>query len=220
MIAPRKRPDVSVEMRQKFDRDGVAGLWHEVTLRHLQLVPLQCPCFRNQLVARAGRKNQKISFLPFAIHAVARLRRSRVHAHYARPLHLAARIPRAIQEHAVQHRARIDHDRVGHFERGMLLLAADQLDGIHQFFGIGIIKQEREALNGFVRQSAATGFFPSQVLIKKMNLVARARELLTAHCAGRSAADDCYLGHSCVSLSAINSVPARGTPAVSSFGGS
>src|SRR5206468_10546903 len=117
-------------------------------------------------------------------------------------------------------RSRIDHDRVRHFERGVMLFAADQLDGIHQFFRIGIVEQKREALDRLVRQSAAARFFPRQVLVKKIDLMARASELLTAHCAGRSAADDCYLGHSCVSLSAINSVPARGTPAVSSFGGS
>jgi hypothetical protein len=48
--------------------------------------------------------------------------------------------------------------------------------------------------------------------------VARARELFTAHRAGRSAADDRYLSHGRVSLSAFNSVPGRGTPAMSSFG--
>src|SRR5882762_3423084 len=218
MIAARERPDITLKVRQKLDSDGVAGLRHEVTLRHFQLVPLQRPCFRNQLIACAGRKNQKISFLPFALNAVARLRRSSVHAHYARTLHLAARISRAIQQHAVEHRPRIDYDRVGHFERCVLLLAADQLDGIYQFFGIGIIKQEREALNGFVGQSAATGFFPSQVLIKKINLVARAPELLTAHCAGRSAADDCYMGHGRVSLRAFSRVRARGTSVMRSLG--
>jgi hypothetical protein len=35
--------------------------------------------------------------------------------------------------------------------------------------------------------------------------------LFTAHRAGRSAADDCYLGHGRVSLSAFSSVLARGT---------
>jgi len=56
------------------------------------------------------------------------------------------------------------------------------------------------------------------MLVKKVDLVARARELFTAHRARRSSADDCYLGHGCVSLSAINSVPARGIPAFSSIG--
>jgi hypothetical protein len=99
-----------------------------------------------------------------------------------------------------------------------MIFAADQLDGIHEFFWIRIIKQEREALNGFVRQTAAAGFFPRQMLVKKVDRVACARELFTAHRAGRSSADDRYLGHGCVSLSAIHSVPARGIPAFSSIG--
>jgi len=99
-----------------------------------------------------------------------------------------------------------------------LLFAADQLDGIHEFFWVGIIEQKREALNGFVRQPAAAWFFPCQVLVKKIDFVARASQLLATHRAGRSTADDRYLGHVRVSLSAINSVPARGIPAFSSFG--
>jgi hypothetical protein len=41
------------------------------------------------------------------------------------------------------------------------------------------------------------------VLVKKVYLVARSRQLLAAHCAGRSTADDRYLSHVLVSLSAI-----------------
>src|ERR1700694_2477830 len=82
-----------------------------------------------------------------------------------------------------------------HIERGVVLFAADQLDGIHQLLGIGIIKQEWKALNGLVRQPAAAGLFPRQVLVKKIDLVARARKLFTAHCPGRSPADDRYLSH-------------------------
>ena len=98
-----------------------------------------------------------------------------------------------------------------------MLFAADQLDGIHQFLGIGIIEQEGETLNRFVGQAAAAGFFPRQMLVKKVDLVARARELFTAHRAGRSAADDRYLSHGRVSLRAFNSVPGRGNPVLSSF---
>src|SRR2546430_14212135 len=48
-------------------------------------------------------------------------------------------------------------------------------------------------------------------------ILARARELFTAHRAGRSAADDRYLSHGRVSLRAFNSVPGRGNPVLSSF---
>src|SRR5437016_3795099 len=107
---------------------------------------------------------------------------------------------------------------MGHVQRGVLLFATDQFDGIHQLLGIGIIEQEWKTLNGFVREAAAARFFPRQVLVKKIDLVARARELFATHRAGRSAADDRYLSHARVSLSVFNSVPGRGTPAMSSFG--
>src|SRR5436305_91252 len=45
MIAARERPDVAFKLRQEFDGDGISRLRHEVALRHLQLVPLQCACF-------------------------------------------------------------------------------------------------------------------------------------------------------------------------------
>ncbi len=217
MIAARERPDIALKVRQELDGDGVAGLGHEVTLRHLELVALQCPCFGEQLIACTRCENQKIGFLPIAFHAVTWLRRRRVHAHHAGTLHVAACIASAIQEQAVEYRPRIDHDRMRHFKSDVLLFAADQLDGIHQFLRIGIIEQEWKALNGFVGQAAAARFFPSQMLVKKIDLVARARKLFTAHRAGRPAADDRYLGHGCVSLRAFNAVPGRGTPVVSSL---
>src|SRR5260370_18275046 len=86
---------------------------------------------------------------------------------------------------------------MGHVERGVVLFAADQLDGIHQLLGIGIIKKEREALNGFVRQAAAAGFFPGEVLVKKIDCVAPAPELVSPHpdapapAAARSPAPTC-----------------------------
>src|SRR5207249_10359772 len=98
---------------------------------------------------------------------------------------------------------------MGHVAGCVLRFSTDQLDGLHQFLGIGIIEQEWKALNGFVRQAADAGFFPRQVLVKKIDLVARARELLTTYRAGRSASVDRYLIHGRVSLSPFNSVPGR-----------
>ena len=106
-----------------------------------------------------------------------------------------------------------------HFQRGALIVAADELDRMNQFFGIRIIQQEREALDGFMGQSAAAGLFPCQVLVKNMDFVPRARELLTAHRAGRSAADDRYLCHDRISLMASKPVRGRGTlQAAAGFG--
>jgi hypothetical protein len=108
---------------------------------------------------------------------------------------------------------------VRHFQVGALIVAADELNRMHQLFGIRIIQKEREALDGFVSQSAAAGFFPCEVLVKNVDFVPRARKLLTAHRAGRSAADNHYLCHDRISLMASKPVRGRGTlQAAAGFG--
>jgi len=86
-----------------------------------------------------------------------------------------------------------------HFERRAMLLAADQLDGMNKLFRIGIVQQEREALDGFVSEAAAAGFFPRQVLVIEIYLVTRASKLLAARGPGGPAAYDCNLRHTCLS---------------------
>jgi hypothetical protein len=76
-----------------------------------------------------------------------------------------------------------------------MLFAADQVHGMYEFFWVRIFKQEREALDGFMRQPAAARLLPGQMLIKNGDFVSRASELFTAHCAGGSTSDDCYLRH-------------------------
>src|ERR1700684_1483618 len=82
-----------------------------------------------------------------------------------------------------------------HVERRAMIVAADQLNRLHQFFRIWIVEQEREVLYGFVRQPAAAWLFPCQVLIENAYRVSGARKLRTAHCARRSATDDRYVRH-------------------------
>src|SRR5215467_12822403 len=83
-----------------------------------------------------------------------------------------------------------------HFERRPMLVAADQLNGMNELLWIGILEQKREALDGFVGESAAAGLFPGEVLVKNCYFVTRAGELLAAHCPGGPAANDCNFGHS------------------------
>src|SRR4029077_7875294 len=67
--------------------------------------------------------------------------------------------------------------------------------------------------------SAAAGLFPCEVLVKNVDFVPRARKLLTAHRAGRSAADNYYLCHDRISLMASKPVRGRGTlQAAAGFG--
>ncbi len=212
MVASRKRPDVAFEVAQKLDRDRIRCLRDEISLRHFQFVALEGPRFRQQLIAGARGQHQEIRGLPLAFDAIARLGGGGVHGDYMRALNRAACFRGAIQQHAVQDRAGIDHDRMSHVECGALVIAADQLDGVHQFLRIGIVEQEREALDGLVGEAAAAGLLPCQVLVKNIYRVARARKLFTAHRAGWSAADDRNICHVRVSLTASNSVAGMRNP--------
>jgi len=118
-------------LRQEFDGDGVGVLRHEVALRHFQLVALERAAARDKLVARPRCEDEKIGFVPFAFDREPRLGSFDVHAQHAGPLHLAAGGLCAIQQEAVQHLSRIDHNGMLHFERRAMLLAADQLDGMN-----------------------------------------------------------------------------------------
>jgi hypothetical protein len=95
---------------------------------------------------------------------------------------------------------------VGHIQRGAMIVTADQFDGMNQFFGIGIVQQEGKALDGLVSEPAAARFFPGQMLVKKLNRMARPGQLLAAHRAGRSAADDRNVCHLGIFLTASDSV--------------
>src|SRR5260221_14512479 len=195
MIAARKRPDVALKVRKKFYGNGVRGLRDEVPLRHFQFIALQRPRFRQQAIASAGSQHQKIGGAPLAVNAIARLTPGCVHTDHMRALHFAAGFGGAVEQHAIQDRARIDHDRMAHIEHHALLVAADQLDRAHQLFGVRIIEEERKALDRFVGQPAAAGLFPSQMLVKNSNGVACSRQLLATHRSRWPATDNCNLCH-------------------------
>src|SRR6266446_6032716 len=209
MVEARKRPDVTLKVRQKLYGDRIAGLRHKIPLRHLQFIALQRPRSRQQAIARAGRQHQKIRRAPFAVNAIARLGRSGIHADHMRPLHFAAGIGRASEQHAIQYGARINHDGMAHIQHHALLVAADQLDRTHQLFGIGIIEEKREALDGFMGQPPAARLFPGQVLVKNVDAVSGARQLLATHRSGWPATDDCNLCHVLISGQGPHSLPAR-----------
>jgi len=80
-------------------------------------------------------------------------------------------------------------------ELNVLIFAVDQIYGVNEFFGTGILEQEREALHGFVSEAAAAGFFPREVLLENVDGIAGASELFAAHGTGRTAADDCNFCH-------------------------
>src|SRR5262249_28554720 len=97
---------------------------------------------------------------------------------------------------------------MAHVQQGVLIIAGDELDRMDQLLLVGVIEQKREVLNGLVSEPPAAGLLPRQMLVKDLNPVTRARELLATHGSGRSAADDCDVCHLDISLTAPNS--ARG----------
>src|SRR5437763_485069 len=200
VVVARKGPNVAFKLRKKFDEDGIGVLRDEVALGHFQFVALERPASGHQLISRAGREDKKIRFVPFSLDAITRLGPFDVHTHHAGALQRAAGFLRAVEQQAVQHLSRVNHDGVRHFEDGAMFLAANELNGVNELLGIRIVEQERETLDGFVGESAAAGLLPREMLVKKIHFVTGASELLATHCAGGSAANDCNFGHSLLSL--------------------
>ncbi len=133
--------------------------------------------------------------MPFTFDGVARPCARGVHGDHARALNLAASVLGTFKKHAVQNHARVNDDGVAHFKLGALFVAGDELDGVNKFFWIGIVEQKREALDGFMSEAAAAGFFPREMLVKNVDGVAGAGQLFATHCAGRTAADDYDFSH-------------------------
>src|ERR1700676_1175039 len=104
---------------------------------------------------------------------------------------------------------------MSHLQRSVMLFAADDVDFSDQFFGVRIIEEKWETLDGFVGQATAAGFFPSQVLIKNRDVIASAGELFAAHGARRTATDNRYFSHCYIFLACRKSIGMR----KASFGG-
>ncbi len=147
------------------------------------------------MIARTGCQDQEVCGAPFAFDGVARFLGGGVHRDDVRAIHFASGCLRALEEQAVQDSAGIDDDGIGHFELGALFVGGNQVDGVDQFLGVGIVEKKREPLDGFVSESAAAGLFPCEMFIKNANGVAGAGKLFATHRAGRSAADDYDFSH-------------------------
>jgi hypothetical protein len=193
MVAARKGPDVAFEMREEFYGDGVGRLRNEIALSHFQFVALKGARFGQNLITRTCGQHEEIGAAPFAIDGIAGLRGTGVNTKNVRLLDFAAGGFGAVQQHSVQDSARINDDGMRKLQVGALIVAADEFDAADKFFGIRIVEQEREALDGFVGEATAARLLPSEAFIKNLDFVSCAGELLAAHRARRSAADDCYL---------------------------
>src|ERR1700730_976306 len=95
---------------------------------------------------------------------------------------------------------------MSHFQRSMMLIAADEFDFSDQFFRVRIIEEKGETLDGFVSQATAAGLFPSQMLVKYGDVIASAGELFAAHGARRPTPDNRYFSHCYVFLACRKSI--------------
>src|ERR1700674_1364647 len=95
---------------------------------------------------------------------------------------------------------------MGHLQRSVMFIAADELDFADQFFGVGIIEEKGKTLDGFMGKAAAAGLFPSQMLIKNGDVIASAGELFAAHGARRTTADNRYFSHCYIFLACRKSI--------------
>ena len=66
----------------------------------------------------------------------------------------------------------------------------DELDRLDCFFGLQGMKQEWVSTERFMREAAATGLFPGEVLIEKSDRKAGGRKPFGAESSGRPSADD------------------------------
>src|SRR5579862_8115632 len=195
MVAAGEGPDIPVEVRKKFDDDGIFGARNEIALGDLKFVLLERAGFWKQLVACAGGKNQEVRGMPLALHAIARLFRRGIHRYDTRTVDGTTGFARAVEQQAIKHGPRVNDDGVRHLEPGPLLVAGNQIDRMNQLLGIGVVEQKRKALNGFVSQPAAAGLFPGEMFVKDFYRVTGAGKLFATDGTGRTATDDCNLCH-------------------------
>src|SRR5215472_15559136 len=186
MVTAREGPDVTVKVREEFNDDGVGRLRNEVALGDLELVFLERTRPGKELIAGARGENQEVGGMPFAIDTVAGFFSGGVHGNNVRAAYFATGFARTIEQQAVQNRARVNDDGMRHIERGTLLVAGDEFDGMNQLLGIAVFQQERKTLDGFVGETAATGLFPGEMFVKDLDGVPCARKLRSAHGTGWS----------------------------------
>ena len=76
-----------------------------------------------------------------------------------------------------------------------MAFAGDQLHGANQFFGMRAVQKEGIRLNGLVRQAAAAGLFPGEMLVINRDVIPRPRQPLSAHGTSRTATHDRNITH-------------------------
>ena len=206
MIGTRKGPEIAVHAIQEFDFDDFFFCRDEIAERDFEILRAKRGGIRQQLISRAGGEHNEVGNM----FAASGGERDAGADFFAVSFGLGfdasdAGVDRvatggcgALEQQAVEDRAGINYQRARHLKTRAMAAAGNQLGGADFFFGLRTAEKERVALDGFVREAAAAGLFPGEMLVEERDVEACAGEFFSAEGAGRPAANNGNLLHSVV----------------------
>ena len=200
MIGAREGPQIAVHAVEKFDFDDFVSRGNEIAQSDLEILRAKGSGVRQQLISRASGEYNKVGGVFLAAGGKRDAPGAVLHAGFdlsdARVNRLAAGGCGAVEEQAVEHGARINHDGPRHLKTRSMAFAGNQFRDADFFFGLRAVQQERVFLDGLVGEAAAAGLFPGEMFIKERDVEARARKFFAAKGAGRPSANYGNLFHS------------------------
>jgi len=100
--------------------------------------------------------------------------------------------PRAerVEQHAVQVESRVNENRLAQSQRHISGFGSREHRFSNQFLGRAVVDQKRILTVGFVRQAAAAGFLPGELLVEDDGLEPGGAELLGGKRARRSSSQN------------------------------
>ena len=134
MIAAREGPQVALKMMKKFHANSLGLRRHKITERHFQVVARQRASAREQGIARARGDDDEVRFdARLADRQFGAFPRG-IHLTHARTNDAAAGGFGAFQEKPVQHRSRINDNRLIERQQRAISLAGNEFDACGSVF--------------------------------------------------------------------------------------
>lgn len=167
MVATGEGPDVAVEARQEADLHSVAAALDEVSDGGHEVGRFER--FRKlgaERIAGTRREDDESSLGFDVVRAHAEMAVYAFDAGDTFAVNFGAAGSGTVKQHAVEYAAREDGDGLSERERGAATRGTDELaGGDHVMFDCRIAK-EWILREGFLRDAAATGLFPRELLVK------------------------------------------------------
>jgi hypothetical protein len=196
MISSRERPHVTGHAVQEFDFDEVFLRRNEVAKRNFEILRAKRSGSGEKLIASASGENDKVGGMVFTCGGELDLIGGSFDAGDARVMDLASGGFGTVEQQAVEHSARVNHQRPRHFEACAMAATGDEFGAVNLFFGRGAVEQERVFFDGFVSEATAAGFFPGEVLVKKGDTESSGAEFFGAESPSGPSAHNGNLFHS------------------------